>query len=68
MGQKYEGTLIIETNENYSPTGEYRLESIPDLASEEDILKGKKAYGAQGVVLNGSYVAPEKDSDPEPAA
>ena len=68
MGQKYEGTLIIQTNDNYSPTGEYRLESIPDLASEEDILEGKKAYGAQGVVLNGSYVAPEKDSDPEPAA
>ena len=68
MGQKYEGTLIIQTNDNYSPTGEYRLESIPDLASEEDILKGKKAYGAQGGVLNGSYVAPEKDSDPEPAA
>ena len=68
MGQKYEGTLIIQTNDNKSPTGEYRLESIPDLASEEDILKGKKAYGAQGVVLNGSYVAPEKDSDPEPAA
>ena len=68
MGQKYEGTLIIQTNDNYSPTGEYRLESIPDLASEEDILKGIKAYGAQGVVLNGSYVAPEKDSDPEPAA
>ena len=68
MGQQYAGTLIIQTNDNYSPTGEYRLESIPDLASEEDILKGKKAYGAQGVVLNGSYVAPEKDSDPEPAA
>lgn len=28
MGQKYEGTLIIQTNDNYSPTGEYRLESI----------------------------------------
>ena len=59
MGQKYEGTLIIQTSDNHSPTGEYRLESISNLASAEDILKGKKAYGAQGVVLNGSYVAPE---------
>ena len=61
MGQKYEGTLIIQTNDNYTPTGEYRLESVSDLASEKDILKGKKAYGAQGVVLNGSYVAPEAE-------
>lgn len=67
MGQKYEGTLIIQTNDNYSPTGEYRLESISGMASEEDILKGKKTYGAQGVVLNGSYVAPEKELEPEPA-
>ena len=68
MGQKYEGTLIIQTNDDYSPTGDYRLESISSLASEEDILKGKKAYGAQGMVLNGSYVAPEKDPESEPVA
>lgn len=40
MGQKYEGTLIIQTNDNYSPTGDYVLTPLgnqADAAKASDI-------------------------------
>ena len=32
MGQKYEGTLIIQTNDNFSPTGDYVLTPLGNQA------------------------------------
>ena len=54
MGQKYEGTLIIQTNDNYSPTGDYVLSPLGNQADAYQILKGYSVYDSQGNVINGT--------------
>ena len=51
MGQKYEGTLIIQTNDNYSPTGDYVLTPLGNQADAAKVLKGYSAYDSYGKVL-----------------
>jgi len=54
MGQKYEGTLIIQTNDNYSPTGDYVLTPLGNQADAAKVLKGYSAYDSYGKVINGT--------------
>ena len=53
MGQKYEGTLIIQTNDNYSPTGDYVLTPLGNQADAAKVLRGYSVYDAYGNVING---------------
>ena len=46
MGQKYEGTLIIQTNDNYSPTGDYVLTPLGNQADAAKVLRGYSVYDA----------------------
>lgn len=56
MGQRYEGTLIIQTSDYYSPVGSRVLASLSDPASADDIANGKGLYDGNGVLLNGSFI------------
>lgn len=56
MGQKYEGTLIIQTNDYYSPVGSRVLAPLSNPASADDIANGKGLYDGNGVLLNGSFI------------
>ncbi len=56
MGQRYEGTLIIQTNDSYSPVGSKVLAPLNNPASADDITSGKGLYGDNGAFLNGSFV------------
>ena len=56
MGQRYEGTLIIQTSDYYSPVGSRVLESLSNPASADDIANGKGLYDGNGVLLNGSFI------------
>ena len=53
MGQKYEGTLIIQTNDNYSPTVESVLTPLSNQADAAKVLRGYSVYDAYGNVING---------------
>ena len=53
MGQKYEGTLIIQTNDDYSPTGDYVLTPLGNQADAAKVLRGYSVYDAYGNVING---------------
>lgn len=54
MGQRYEGTLIIQTPDNYSPTGDYVLIPLGNQADPSEVLKGRSAYDSHGNVINGT--------------
>lgn len=56
MGQRYEGTLIIQTSDYYSPVGSKVLASLSNPASADDIANGKGLYDGNGVLLNGSFI------------
>ena len=56
MGQRYEGTLIIQTDDYYSPVGSRVLAPLNNPASVDDITSGKGLYGDNGALLNGSFV------------
>lgn len=56
MGQRYEGTLIIQTSDYYSPVGSRVLASLSNPASADDIANGKGLYDGNGVLLNGSFI------------
>ena len=53
MGQKYEGTLVIQTNDDYSPTGDYVLTPLGNQADAAKVLRGYSVYDAYGNVING---------------
>lgn len=57
MGQIYRGTLVIQTENSDSPTGNYFLRPVKALATSSEVLKGYKAYGEKGEVLDGSAEA-----------
>lgn len=56
MGQRYEGTLIIQTSDYYSPVGSRVLTSLSNPASADDIANGKGLYDGNGVLLDGSFI------------
>ncbi len=56
MGQKYEGTLIIQTTNDYSPVGSQTLAALENSAFSDDILSGKSLYSQNGQLLKGSFV------------
>lgn len=53
MGQIYNGTLIIQTNNYDSPTGDYILAPIANPAQSEDVKDGKQGYDGLGNVVVG---------------
>lgn len=56
MGQRYEGTLIIQTSDYYSPVGSKNLMPIGNPASSNDVALGKGLYGSNGSYIDGSFV------------
>lgn len=56
MGQRYEGTLIIQTNDYYSPVGSKILTPVENPASSDDIIPGKGLYDSNGNYVGGSLV------------
>lgn len=56
MGQRYEGTLIIQTNDYYSPVGSKILTPVENPASSDDVVPGKGLYDSNGNYIGGSLV------------
>lgn len=56
MGQRYEGTLIIQTNDYYSPVGSKILTPVENPASSDDVIPGKGLYDSNGNYVGGSLV------------
>ena len=56
MGQRYEGTLIIQTSDYYSPVGSKNLMPVGNPASSDDVALGKGLYNSNGSYVNGSFV------------
>lgn len=53
MGQIYNGTLIIQTNNYDSPTGDYILAPVANPAQSGDVKDGKQGYDSLGNVVVG---------------
>lgn len=53
MGQRYEGTIIVQTPDQYSPTGDYTLIYQHEGATEEQVLEGYTAFNSDGKLLQG---------------
>lgn len=53
MGQIYNGTLIIQTNDYDSPTGDYILAPIANPAQSDNVKDGKQGYDGLGNVVVG---------------
>lgn len=56
MGQKYIGTLVVQTSDYYSPVGSYVLEPLNEPATAKDVVPGKELYGQDGELINGLFV------------
>lgn len=56
MGQRYEGILVIQTNDYYSPVGSRILTPVKNPASSDDVVPGKGLYGSNGNYIGGSLV------------
>lgn len=54
MGQRYEGTLIVQTTDQTSPTGNYVLPLLINQAEEGDIKDNKQGYDSVGNIVTGS--------------
>lgn len=54
MGQRYEGTLVIQTKDSTSPTGNYVLSVLSDQAEEKDIINNKQGYNGTGNIITGT--------------
>lgn len=54
MGQIYNGTLIIQTNNYDSPTGDYILAPIANPAQSDNVKDGKQGYDGAGNVVVGT--------------
>lgn len=54
MGQRYEGTLVIQTKDSNSPTGNYVLSVLSDQAEEKDIINNKQGYNGTGNMITGT--------------
>lgn len=53
MGQRYEGTIIVQTPDQHSPTGGYTLIYQHEGATENQVLEGYTAFNADGELLQG---------------
>lgn len=53
MGQIYNGTLITQTNDYDSPTGDYTLAPIANPAQSDNVKDGKQGYDSLGNVVVG---------------
>ena len=53
MGQIYNGTLITQTNDYDSPTGNYILAPIANPAQSDNVKDGKQGYDSLGNVVVG---------------
>ncbi len=54
MGQRYDGTLVIQTKDSTSPTGNYVLSVLSDQAEEKDIINNKQGYNGTGNIITGT--------------
>lgn len=64
MGQRYEGTIIVQTPDQHSPTGDYTLIYQHEGATEEQVFEGYTAFNANGELLKGSAKAGESLDNP----
>lgn len=55
MGQIYKGTLIIQTQNYASPTGDYTLLPLGNQAESVDVKNDKQGYDSNGEVVTGTY-------------
>lgn len=62
MGQRYEGTVIVQTPDEYSPTGDYTLIYQQPGATEDHILEGYTAFNAEGKRLTGKAQGEKADN------
>lgn len=66
MGQRYEGTIIVQTPDQYSPTGDYTLIYQHEGATEEQVLEGYTAFDADGKLLQGKAQAGGQGGEDNP--
>lgn len=55
MGQIYKGTLIIQTQNYASPTGDYTLLPLGNQAESADVKDDKQGYDSNGNIVTGAY-------------
>lgn len=55
MGQIYNGTLIIQTKNYDSPTGDYTLLPLGNQAESGDVKEDKQGYDSVGNIIIGAY-------------
>lgn len=55
MGQIYKGTLVIQTQNYASPTGDYTLLPLGNQAESADVKNDKQGYDSNGDVVTGAY-------------
>lgn len=55
MGQIYKGTLVIQTQNYASPTGDFTLLPLGNQAESADVKNDKQGYDSNGDVVTGTY-------------
>lgn len=66
MGQKYNGTIVVQTQDQQSPTGDYTLIYRHEGAAEEQVLEGYTAFNADGKLLKGTAQAGGQGGEDNP--
>ena len=66
MGQKYNGTIVVQTQDQQSPTGDYTLIYQHEGAAEGQVLKGYTAFNSDGKLLRGAAQAGGQGGEDNP--